>query len=95
MASSPKWVEGRNFPSQIEGVVQLASVHIAIFYKNYAQSCWCLDELDSMVKSRAPIIPIFYHVEPHPLPRFVDLGGWFIMAVDKLLLPLKVFGALV
>jgi len=89
MASSPKLVVGRDIPSQIEGAIKLASVHIAIFYTNYAQSRWCLDELESMVKPmapiipvfysmvkpRAPIIPVFYKVKPHLLPRFVDLGG--------------------
>jgi hypothetical protein len=74
MASSLELVEGREIPSQIKPAIQLASVHIAIFYANYAQSRWCLDELDSTVKSRATIIPVFYKVKPHPVPGFIDLG---------------------
>lgn len=88
-------MEGRNLPSQIKAAISIASVHIAIFYANYEQSRWCLDELDSMVETMAPIIPVFYKVKPHPLPGFVDLGDWFIKSCGELPLSLKVFGALV
>lgn len=88
-------MEGRNIHSEIKAVISVASVHIAIFYANYAQSGWCLDKLDSMVESRAPIIPVFYRVKPHPLPGFLDLGDWFIKTCGGLPLSLKVFGALV
>lgn len=66
-------MEGRNIASQIEAASQLASVHIAIFYANYVQVHWCLDELDLIMKSRAPIIPFFYNVKPHPLPGFAKI----------------------
>jgi hypothetical protein len=87
-------VEGRRIASQIEAAIQAVSVHIAIFYANYAQSRWCLDELDLIVKSRAPIIPVFYKVKPHAVPGFADLVDRFIKLCDALLLSLKVTGAL-
>lgn len=42
-------MKGGNISSEIEADVQIASVHIAIFYANHAQSNWCLDELDRVV----------------------------------------------
>jgi hypothetical protein len=53
-----------------------------------------LDELDFIVKLRAPIIPVFYKVEPHPVPGFADLVDRFIKVCAALLLSLKVIGAL-
>lgn len=58
-------------PSKIEDVIVSASVHIAIFPPNFAQSKWSLDELVLMIKSsiqsRTTIIPIFYYVKPSEL----------------------------
>lgn len=83
----PELVELRNISSQIEAIIQAASVHVAI-------SHWCLDELHLIVKSRVPIIPVFYKVKPHPVPKLADLVDLFIKAWDRLLLSLKVIGAL-
>lgn len=64
-------MKGGNISSEIEADVQIASVHIAIFYANHAQSNWCLDELDRVVvKSRVTILPIFYKANPHLAGRF-------------------------
>lgn len=52
--------EGDALDSQIKGAIERASVHLAIFSQNYAQSSWCLDELVLMFQSRATIIPVFY-----------------------------------
>eukprot|EP00253_Pinus_taeda_P036398 PITA_36398 len=60
----PKMEPGLNISFQINAAIQRASVHIAIFSPNYADSKWCLDELVNMVNSGATIIPIFYKVKP-------------------------------
>lgn len=52
--------EGDDLPSQIKGAIQKASVHLANFSQNYAQSSYCLDELVLMFRSGATIIPVFY-----------------------------------
>jgi hypothetical protein len=52
--------EGDDLTAQIKGAIQKASVHIAIFSQNYAESNWCLDELLLMLQSRATILPVFY-----------------------------------
>lgn len=59
--------EGDGLTCQIEGAIQTASVHIAIFSPRYAESEWCLNELLLMFDSRAPIIPVFYGVKPSDL----------------------------
>eukprot|EP00253_Pinus_taeda_P029137 PITA_29137 len=58
---------GDGLTCQIEGAIRTASVHIAIFSPRYAESVWCLKELVLMLKSKAPIIPVFYHVHPSEL----------------------------
>ncbi|GLJ33300.1 hypothetical protein SUGI_0670000 [Cryptomeria japonica] len=64
---------GDSVPSTIGNAIRSASVQIAIFSKMYAESPWCLDELDLMLKTSARIIPIFYHVEPSDL-RYTEKG---------------------
>jgi hypothetical protein len=39
---------GDNIPDKIQYAILSASVHIAIFSENYAQSPWCLAELTVM-----------------------------------------------
>jgi hypothetical protein len=77
---------GYDIPCQIKGAIATASVHIAIFSPTYAKSRWCLQELDLMLKSDAPILPVFYHVDPGDLrwtsgkdrvyDRFLGYIGW-------------------
>ncbi|XP_059063982.1 disease resistance protein RUN1 isoform X3 [Cryptomeria japonica] len=55
---------GDFLPTEIEEAMRSASLHIAIFSKNYAQSPWCLAELSFMLKTGTQIIPVFYHVQP-------------------------------
>eukprot|EP00253_Pinus_taeda_P005738 PITA_05738 len=55
-----EWQGGDALDSQIKGAIQKASVHLAIFSENYAQSSWCLDELVLMFRSGATIIPVYY-----------------------------------
>ncbi|GLJ33336.1 hypothetical protein SUGI_0670680, partial [Cryptomeria japonica] len=64
---------GVSFISTIETAIRSASVHVAIFSKNYAESDWCLRELVLMLQSNAKIIPVFYQVEPWEL-RHIEKG---------------------
>jgi hypothetical protein len=63
----PELQEGDNFIDQIKGAIRTAFVHVAIFSPHYVESKWCLDELLDMLESGAPIIPVFYQVEPAEL----------------------------
>jgi len=71
---------GNTFCPAIRGAISSASVHIAIFSQNYAESQWCLDELCWMLKSSS-VIPVFYDVEPADLRR-IDRGP-YAQAFDK------------
>eukprot|EP00253_Pinus_taeda_P001167 PITA_01167 len=63
----PELQEGDSFIRQIEGAIRTSFVHVAIFSPRYVESKWCLDELLLMLESGAPIIPVFYQVEPAEL----------------------------
>ncbi|XP_057825177.1 disease resistance protein RUN1 isoform X1 [Cryptomeria japonica] len=54
---------GDFLPTEIEEAMRSASLHIAIFSQNYAESPWCLAELSFMIKTGTKIVPVFYHVE--------------------------------
>jgi hypothetical protein len=63
----PELQRGDYLTPQIEDAIRSASVHVAIFSPGYADSIWCLNELVQMLESKAPIIPVFYHVKPAEL----------------------------
>lgn len=65
-----------NLSTEIERAIRSASVHVAIFSPRYAESSWCLNELDLMVNSGSTIIPVFYHVKPADLRWTRDEEGW-------------------
>eukprot|EP01018_Ginkgo_biloba_P013544 Gb_18730 [translate_table: standard] len=54
---------GDDLPVKIQDAMSTASVHLAIFSKNYARSPWCLAELAFMMKTGGKIIPVFYNTE--------------------------------
>ncbi|XP_057835008.2 disease resistance protein Roq1-like [Cryptomeria japonica] len=64
---------GDVIPLEIQAAITHASLHIAIFSPNYAQSPWCLAELSFMLKTGTKIIPIFYYVDPSDL-RWITQG---------------------
>ncbi|KAH9317325.1 hypothetical protein KI387_019094, partial [Taxus chinensis] len=64
---------GDFIPSSIRTAIFSASVQIAIFSKGYADSAWCLAELDLMLQSKAKIIPVFYDAAPSDL-RYLKKG---------------------
>eukprot|EP00253_Pinus_taeda_P005776 PITA_05776 len=67
----PELEAGKRILSQIKQAIEVASIQIAIFSENYANSKWCLDELRLMVDSGATILPVFYNIRPSDL-RWVD-----------------------
>lgn len=67
--------EGDDLTSQIVAAINTASVQVAIFSQNYAESSWCLMELVLMLeslKAGATIIPVFHGVKPADLRRTQD-----------------------
>jgi leucine-rich repeat protein SHOC2 len=75
---------GENFDSEIKGAIKSASVHVAIFSQTYAESKWCLNELQLMLESGSPIIPVFYKVKPADLRWTRGKDGVYAQALSKL-----------
>lgn len=59
--------KGQELEIQIKKAIANASVHIVIFSETYGESEWCMNELEGMLETRAPIIPVFYNVESSDL----------------------------
>eukprot|EP00253_Pinus_taeda_P020195 PITA_20195 len=80
----PELQRGDDFSVQIEHAIRSASVHVAIFSQGYADSTWCLDELLQMLNTKAPIIPVFYHVKPDELRGTRGKKRTYAEALDDL-----------
>jgi hypothetical protein len=76
--------EGDKLTSQIEGAIRSASVNIAIFSANYAESSWCMNELLMILESGSTIIPVFYGVQPSQLRWTQGDNGAYARALHKL-----------
>ncbi|GLJ38069.1 hypothetical protein SUGI_0775000 [Cryptomeria japonica] len=74
---------GDFLPTTLEAAMCSASIHIAIFSKNYAKSPWCLAELHFMLKTGAKIIPVFYHVEPNDVRYIAQGKGHYVDAFEQ------------
>lgn len=61
----------------IRTAIQTATIHVAIFSQSYAESTWCLEELNLMWESsnegRSSIITVFCDVEPSDI-RYIEKG---------------------
>ncbi|KAH9289146.1 hypothetical protein KI387_033263 [Taxus chinensis] len=59
----------------IQEAISNASLHIPILSKQYAESYWCLNELSFMFKTGAPILPIYYDIQPSDLLLIMKAEG--------------------
>ncbi|GLJ08125.1 hypothetical protein SUGI_0081740 [Cryptomeria japonica] len=73
---------GNSIPQSIEDAIYSASLHIVIISANYAESTWCLKELNLILKTGAPIIPLFCGVKPSEL-RLKDEDSVYAQALQK------------
>lgn len=59
--------------------IQTARIHVALFSQRYAESTWCLEELNLMLESlkegRSSIITVFCDVKPSDL-RYIEKGSY-------------------
>ncbi|KAG0575915.1 hypothetical protein KC19_5G039800 [Ceratodon purpureus] len=62
-------VKGNPAFSSIDAALEVASVHVAVVSRGYAESKHCLSELVAMMRSGKPVIPVLYNVEPAELRR--------------------------
>ncbi|GLJ33274.1 hypothetical protein SUGI_0669450 [Cryptomeria japonica] len=74
---------GDFLPTEIEEVMRMASLHIAILSPRYPQSPWCFAELSFMLKTCTPIVPIFYHVQPDDVRYAKGVYGHAFLEHEK------------
>ena len=60
---------GEGISEKLIQAIKNSSILVIVFFENYAESKWCLDELAEIVKCRekdqkVQIHPIFYNVDP-------------------------------
>ncbi|KAM5569700.1 hypothetical protein ABKV19_016951 [Rosa sericea] len=59
---------GENIARELLRIIQGCRISVIIFSDKYADSRWCLDELEEIMKCRIKlrqlVFPIFYHVDP-------------------------------
>ncbi|XP_076889842.1 disease resistance protein RML1B-like [Bidens hawaiensis] len=64
---------GESIGPSLFKAIQESKIAIIIFSINYADSDWCLNELEYIMKCRAErglvVIPVFYHVDPSDVRR--------------------------
>ena len=63
-----KHEKGEEIAPEFLTAIEESKISILVFSKNYASSRWCLDELETIIKSmKKPgrmVMPVFYHVDP-------------------------------
>ncbi|GLJ08055.1 hypothetical protein SUGI_0080530 [Cryptomeria japonica] len=72
---------GEYIPQAITCGIQVASVHAVILSPNYAQSQWCLDELLLIIQTGAPIVPVFWGIQPSEV-RMANENGVYAKAFE-------------
>ncbi|KAJ6996367.1 hypothetical protein NC653_013081 [Populus alba x Populus x berolinensis] len=67
--------------------IEQSNVSIVIFSKNYADSPWCLEELEKILECRKTlqqiVIPVFYHVDPTHVRELSNSYGNALAAHQK------------
>ncbi|GLJ31253.1 hypothetical protein SUGI_0626800 [Cryptomeria japonica] len=73
---------GQYVPEAITCALRTVSVHVVILSPNFAESEWCLDELNLIIQSRTPIVPVFWEIRPSEV-RMEDRNGVYAKAFRK------------
>lgn len=60
---------GDNISTSLSRSIEQSQIYIIVFSQNYANSRWCLGELESIMKCRRTtgkvVFPVFYDVDPY------------------------------
>ncbi|GLJ33529.1 hypothetical protein SUGI_0674270 [Cryptomeria japonica] len=70
----PELQPGDPLPATIQQAIRSSQVHIAIFSPRYAESSWCLTELQLMLNTGAKIVPVFYDGVLYKDLRYTENG---------------------
>ncbi|XP_062144699.1 cysteine-rich receptor-like protein kinase 29 isoform X2 [Alnus glutinosa] len=76
-----KLPRGETISAGLLNAIKESRIFIVVFSKNFASSCWCLDELVEIMSHRETtgrtLLPIFYHIKPSDVR---SLNGTFAEA---------------
>nr|WIL60018.1 nodulation protein [Melilotus officinalis] len=63
-----KLQRGDHISTSLSNAIEQSQISLIVFSKNYANSRWCLDELEKIMKFHRTIgqkvVPVFYHLDP-------------------------------
>ncbi|KAI3746238.1 hypothetical protein L6452_08662 [Arctium lappa] len=64
---------GKLISSELLKAIEESRFAVVVFSENYANSCWCLDELVKIMECQdrmgQKVLPVFYHVDPSDVRR--------------------------
>lgn len=62
---------GKDIWTELERAIEMSSIAVIVFSRNYTASTWCLDELAKIIECkrslRQIVLPVFYDVRPSKL----------------------------
>ncbi|KAL2318268.1 hypothetical protein Fmac_032144 [Flemingia macrophylla] len=62
-------LEGKMLLEELIEAIQGSQIAIVVFSKSYAESTWCLRELEKIIECRRLVLPVFYDIDPSDVLR--------------------------
>ena len=74
---------GQNISEELLKTIENSSASIVVFSKNYASSCWCLDELAKIMECSKKVLLVFYQVDPSEVRKQTGDFGNELTELEK------------
>ncbi|RDX79530.1 TMV resistance protein N, partial [Mucuna pruriens] len=86
--------KGQNLGPELLRAIEGSQIAIVVFSKSYAESAWCLDELNKIIECHRTygqvVVPIFYDVDPSVVRKQTGAFGKAMEAVAVRTFPSKI-----
>ena len=67
---------GEDIWTELERAIEISSIAVIVFSRNYTASSWCLDELAKIIECKRSlqqiVLPVFYDVRPSKVRALVE-----------------------
>ena len=67
---------GEDIWTELERAIEMSSIAVIVFSRNYTASSWCLDELAKIIECKRSlqqiVLPVFYDVRPSKVRALVE-----------------------